>query len=396
MEDASRGKTLTPTIDFSLVEGGGLYRLARACGIPAGESGLIWLGLLLAGITWLPLLALAAAQGVLANGPAVPFAPSVGTHVRLLLAIPLFFVAESVFGPRLPEAIQRIVDAQIIRHRDLPRFTATLDRTAALWHSWVPEAAIMLLTIGAISMGMRTDVPFELPNWREMPDGGRTLAGHWYSAVSLPLFQFLFFRWCWRLLLWGRVLWHLARLDLRLMPTHPDLAGGLGGLGVVHVDLSPLAFACATVLAGTVAEQIRFGGAVLESFALMLSGTVAGITLALVAPLLLFSHRLLEVKQRGLLEYGALAADYTRAFDRKWLGEGKPDTTHLLGSADLQSLADLGSSFDVIGSMRVAPIALRQVLMLAIASAIPLAPLVLFVFPLDELLIRVLKSVVGL
>ena len=396
MDDRSRRQTRTPIADFSIVEGGALYRLARACGIPSGASGLIRLGCLLAAITWLPLLALASIEGTLLNGPTIPFAQSIGTHLRFLLAVPLFFFAESVFGPRVSEAIQRIADAHVVRPSDLPRITATLRRTSRLWDSWVPEAALALFTGAAISAGIRADLRIDVSTWRELPGQGSTLAGLWYAFVSIPLFQFLFMRWCWRLLLWTQQLWHLSRLDLRLLPTHPDLAGGIGGLGVAHIDLSPLASGCTAPLAGTFAERIIFGGAMLESFSLLLVGTVVGLTLVLIAPLLLFTRQLLEIKQRGLLEYGAMASEYARAFDRKWLGEDKPDGTHMLGSPDLQSLADLGSSLDVIGRMRLVPISLRQIIMLALAAALPMVPLVLFVFPLDELIVRIIKGMVGI
>jgi hypothetical protein len=42
--------------------------------------------------------------------------------------------------------------------------------------------------------------------------------------VSLPVFQFLFWRWNWRLLLWWQLIWRISRLDFQLIPTHPDLS----------------------------------------------------------------------------------------------------------------------------------------------------------------------------
>jgi hypothetical protein len=101
------------------------------------------------------------------------------------------------------------------------------------------------------------------------------------------------------------------------------------------------------------------------------------------------------VKQRGLLEYGAFASSYTRAFEAKWLRAGAPSNEALLGTADLQSLADLGNSFSVIREMRIVPIAWRQIVLLAASSAVPLLPLLLIVFPLDELILRGAKSLIG-
>ena len=47
-----------------------------------------------------------------------------------------------------------------------------------------------------------------------------------------------------------------------------------------------------------------------------------------------------------------LAARYAREFDRKWLRGGAPADEPLLGSGDIQSLADLGNSYEVVKEMQ--------------------------------------------
>ena len=220
-----------------------------------------------------------------------------------------------------------------------------------------------------------------------------TWAGWWYSLVSLPLFQFLFWRWCWRLLIWGWLLRQTARLDLHLVPTHPDLAGGIGALGITQVSLSPLVFGLSAMLVASYAENLLFGGAELGSLALPLTSMVVGSVVVVLAPLALFAPKLLQVKERGLLQYGALASGYTRAFEMKWIR--RPSTREeLLGTADLQSLADLGNSFEVVRNMRIVPFSPSDVMLLAIACVLPMLPLVLIVLPLNELIIRAVKSVI--
>ena len=121
---------------------------------------------------------------------------------------------------------------------------------------------------------------------------------------------------------------------------------------------------------------------------LPLAVTVACSTLGLLAPLLLFVPKLFESKYRGKRDYGILAASYTRAFDRKWVRGALPGDEQLLGAADIQSLADLANSFDIVHDMRLVPFSRQQVLVLAAASLAPAAPLVLFVIPLNELILR--------
>jgi len=383
---------------FSLVEGGPLYRLARRAGLSSGNRGLAQLGLLLAAVTWLPLAVLNALQGA-AGDAAVSFTWSLGTHVRFLVTIPLFFLAEAYFGERSRQALDQLVASNLVRPSDVGAFRAMLARALRWRDSALVEVALVALTIALILSGVRSDLPNDASNWRMTSAGTDerfTAAGWWYIVVSLPVFQFLCWRWCWRLLIWWVLLGRMARLDLRLNAKHPDLAGGLGGLGVAHTDLMPLNFGVSAMLVATYAEDVLFGGVELQRLVLPLAGIVLGMTVLAVTPLLFFTPRLVTVKQRGLLEYGVLAAAYTEEFDAKWLRGGAPPGESLLGTADLQALADLTNSFEVVRDMRMVPIGLSQVLLLAAAAILPMLPLLLTVFPLDELIVRSVKSLIGM
>ena len=60
------------------------------------------------------------------------------------------------------------------------------------------------------------------------------------------------------------------------------------------------------------------------------------------------------MKQRGLREYGTLAERFVREFDTKWLRNPAPPDEPLVSTADIQSLADLGNSYDMVKGMRLA------------------------------------------
>ena len=111
----------------------------------------------------------------------------------------------------------------------------------------------------------------------------------------------------------------------------------------------------------------------------------------LLGPLLVFSFRLFEVRRRGILEYGALANQYTRSFDRKWIRGEAPEGEALIGSPDIQSLADLKNSFDIVRQMRFAPIDLwTTIVPMAAFTVIPFLPLALTVLPFDEIVKRII------
>jgi len=376
--------------------GGGLLRgAARAVGIIPGRGGIIRIGIALALLTWVPLAVLTAVEGTLVNGPTIPFRYSFDVHTRFLLAIPLFFLAEFLFTRRTVDVLYETIATELVAADEVDRYQRALRVALRLWNSWAVEAVLVVVTLIAPFVGLRLASISDVSTWRTIATGRSSLAGWWYSVVSLSIFQFLLLRWTWRLLVWGWLLWQISGLRLRLIPTHPDRAGGLGPLGVAHVELSPLVFACSALAASTFAGEIKFAGATLAQFAVPAATIVVGTTVAAFAPLVFFSSHLLEVKQRGLLEYGALAASYAQAFDAKWLRGGAPPGESILGTADLQSLADLGNSFGVIEEMRIMPLSWSQIVVLTVSAAAPMLPLLLFAYPLDELIIGSVRSVFG-
>ena len=85
-----------------------------------------------------------------------------------------------------------------------------------------------------------------------------------------------------------------------------------------------------------------------------------------------------------------MANKYTLAFDRKWIKGEAPEGEMLIGSADIQSLADLGNSFEYVRGMRLIPVDRNSIIPLIASAILPMAPLVLTMFPLDELLLKIL------
>jgi hypothetical protein len=64
----------------------------------------------------------------------------------------------------------------------------------------------------------------------------------------------------------------------------------------------------------------------------------------------------------------------------------------LTGSADIQSLADLRTGFQVIKGIGLTPFSTRNVLSMAFTTLLPVAPLLLTVFSAEQLIERVLKT----
>jgi hypothetical protein len=220
-----------------------------------------------------------------------------------------------------------------------------------------------------------------------------TRAGMWYAYLSLPIFQFLLLRWYFRLVIWIRFLWQVSRIDLALVPTHPDQVAGLGFLANTVYGFTVLLLAHGALLAAQIGNRIFFAGAAFRDFKVEIAVMVAFLMCVVFGPLLVFSPQLARAKRIGLNEYGTLAERYVRDFDGKWLRGEANESEPLMGSADIQSLADMGNSFLMLRSMRVAPITRDAILQLAAAVLVPLLPLLLTVMPVEELTRKLLELV---
>src|SRR5262249_31775802 len=101
-----------------------------------------------------------------------------------------------------------------------------------------------------------------------------------------------------------------------------------------------------------------------------------------------------QVRLKGSVDYGSLAMRYVDEFRRKWMVDPKTQETGLLGSSDIQSLADLSNSYQVATSVRLIPISLPVLLVHVLLLAAPFIPLALTRIPLDELIRRVAEKVI--
>jgi hypothetical protein len=382
--------------EFSLVLGGPLFdffRWARLAGhtLEFARRRVV----VIAAVAWLPLLLLALIGGDAIGGPLqMPFLYDIEAQVRFLIALPILIVAEVIVHSRLVPTVRRFVERRLIVHEDMTKFHAAIDSAMRIRNSLTVELTLLLLVYTLGLWIWRSQIATGSPSWYAKPEGTAlhlTLAGYWYAFVSIPIFQFMLVRWYLRFFIWFQFLWRVSKLNLRLIATHPDRAAGIGFLGQSAYAFGPILFAQGTMLAGLIANRILHGGENLMAFKMELAGLVAFMILLVFSPLLSFNSQLSRVKREGLRAYGDLGSCYVEAFEEKWIRGAAPNDEELLGSADIQSLTDLGNSFAVVQEMRVVPFSLKDLVRLAAITSAPLLPLTLTVFSLEELVTRVIK-----
>jgi len=385
--------------DFSLVLGGPLFQLLRRTHL--ADDALMMVRqrvIFFALLAWLPLLVLSAFEGRLLGGNVpVPFLLDAEVHIRFLVAMPLLIIAELVVHRRMRPLVQQFLERNLIPESAMTRFKVAIASAFRLRNSVLAEVLLIAFVYGVgVLIVWRQYLALDTATWYATPsaDGSKlSLAGIWYGYVSLPIFQFLMIRWYFRLFIWARFLWQVSRIELSLVPTHPDRVGGLGFLANTVYAFATLAVAHGALVAGQLADRIFFLGAALTGFKAEIAVVVVFLLCAILGPLLVFAGQLAQAKRKGLREYGTLAERYVREFDAKWLRGGAPADEPFVGSADIQSLADLGNSYELVRTMRIAPITKEAIFRLAAATLAPMVPLLLTMMPLEELL-KVLFGVI--
>lgn len=383
---------------FLLMEGGPLFHLEQRVGLVKKNAPLKKKRAILAALlTWVPLLVLSALQGR-AVGRSIPvsFARDFSTYSRFLFALPLLLLAENVLGPRIAEAAAHFVDSGVVVERDYRKFDSFVDRGLHWRDSVAVEIVLAILSVVMSVVAFRSTAVHVTTWFATRSDSGTTLtwAGWWLIAFCMPLFQFLCFRWLWRLFLWFQFLDRVHTLDLQLFPTHPDHAAGLGFVGETQRFFGILLFAFSLGSVGVITNEVVYDKVPLQSFAYATAVYVVVAVIVVLSPLVVFTGLLLKTKREGLQEYGALSTAYSGLFHKKWIQGRNPDHDALLGTGDIQSLADLGNSYSFVDKMKPIPIDPVTVLHLIVASLLPLTPLLLTVMPLKELLKLLMKLLV--
>jgi hypothetical protein len=170
----------------------------------------------------------------------------------------------------------------------------------------------------------------------------------------------------------------------------------VGYLEVVHTHLNPLVLALSALQAASLTEEISSGSMAFEAIYPALALVLVVEAALFFGPLFIFTPRLWACRVKGLSDYMEFAASYVSGFERKWLGGGAPPEEPLLGTPDLQSLADLNNSVTVVRNMRVVPVSQRMLWDFAISALLPFLPLALLKYPVAELTQKFFERLSGM
>jgi hypothetical protein len=330
-------------------------------------------------ITWLPVVVLSLVTQWM-TGRREPLVHAAGFHVRLLVAMPVLLALDKEFPRVCRRVLTQLVSQSFVPQAAEDRLDRVLQTGTRLADSSAPE---MILAALALSLGLG-ELAGVLPLSVRTRDSGLTAPSVWYALADVPVVQFLLWRSLWRWVIWMWVLIGLGRIELDLVPSHPDRRGGISFLRWPSIGYcSVLVFAISSMLCASQVTRFTASGVTLKTFAPLLLAFAAIATLIAFGPLLLFSPQLMRARRQGVIEYGRLGAEYGRGFQRRWFAERQPGAK--IGPRSTQPLSDLAVIYrDTVDRFRILLFDKRDMIALLIATLLPMVPVILMRVPTED------------
>jgi hypothetical protein len=337
-------------------------------------------------VSWLPIAIWAAVTGRLG---ALTFSEGVvrhiELHVRCLIALPLLVLSEPIADRVIGAIVGNFPTSGLIPPVDQPAFDRVIASAKRLRDSrlaWGLIAAfVVVITVGAAG--------------RPLDPGLTATAGvgfgrNWATFVVRPLFLLMLLAWIWRLVLTWILFARIGRLDLQLVPSHPDRVGGLGFVQLQPAAFSLVVFTLSGVVCASVAQQIVEQHLHLASFQGPLVALVVLLVVFFLCPLTAFGARLRHTRMRGRFQYGTLAGRHVRGLHMRWV-EGKTvEDDAILDAPEIGPAADVATLYELATRMRALPLSLQPLMAVVLPAVLPLLPVATLEIPLKEILSKVM------
>jgi hypothetical protein len=378
---------------FSPVEDEPPLRWQRAVHLaPANGLGVARRAIFFALLTWLPIALWALIRGrSIDAATGEPLLQHYGVHVRCLVAIPMFILGEATLNRAWLRAFPQFISSGLVDDTARPRFEAAVQTVRRWRHSTLP----WLFLIGAAVTWTLVDhmeVQGDEMSWALDRNGTLGFGGVWFAYVVRPIFVALMLGWLWRIVQLALQIGRLGRLDLSLVPSHPDRAGGLGFLEKLPGAFAPVSFGLSALLASHWAHLIVHHGQALDAFKIPATVFVVVWSLLLLVPLVALMPLLHATKRAALPSYAAMVAEQGRLVRRRWIdGTTKLDSP-LLEPAGVGPICDAAAMYGQVRAMRILPIGKASLTMILLPIVVPMLIVVALKIPLGKLLLGLVKA----
>jgi hypothetical protein len=379
--------------EVSLVRGGPFYRAQEALRLVHPDHWHLGRRVIFAiAIGWFPLVLIT----LLFNPRAVfGLLTDYTVNARMLFGVPVLLAGQPVMETAFRAIVRHIRDAALLTPTDTDRLDQTLVRLIRLRDSIIPELMFVVVAYAKVAETVQTQLMYVRP-WGLAGTGVEahlSAAGWYYVLVSQLLYGLLILISFWKWLLWCIFLYRLSKLDLQLVPTHPDQHGGIGFLGLSPVAITPTILVGSAVIGATWRSEIFREHVHFMSFKIDAVVLVGVVLIVVLGPLVFFVPRLARLRRLGIFEYGALGQFESMQFHQRWILHRAGREEEFPATPEASTLTDYGSSYQNIEHLQPFPFDQGAFVALILAVAIPLLPVVLAEVPFVTVLKALLEAV---
>jgi hypothetical protein len=379
--------------EISLVRGGPFYRAQEAIRLlTPGQWNLGRRIAVAVGVGWAPLVVLTllfkphAMVGLLKEYP---------VNARMLIAVPVLLAGQMLMENVFRMVLRHIHEAELLSPPEQAKLDLAISKLVRWRDSIVAE--VIIVAIAYLQVAIVFESRLQIAHAWALNDTGTGLhlsaAAWYYERVSQLIYLSLLGISLWKWLLWTRFLFVLARLDLELVPTHPDRHGGLGFLGMSPVAIAPTLFVASAAIGSTWRNQILMNGAHLKDFKIDAIVLLVIMLVVAAGPLVFFVPKLGRLRRMGILQYGTLGQLQSTEFHQKWILNRTGHEDEFLAAPEISSLIDYADSYENVEKMQPFPLDRGALVIVVLAVAIPMLPVVLAEIPFVTVLKGLLSAV---
>lgn len=374
----------------SLVRGGPFYRAQEAIHLLTGEQWNLGRRILIAiCIGWVPVVLLTLFFRLDTIGGLLK---EYTVNFRMLIAVPVLLAGQVIMDNVFKMIISHIRDAELLPSSEQAKMDRTISKLMRLRDSFVAEAVIVVIAYATVAgiIGARMATA---EGWALSSANHLSPAGWYYAVVSQLIFRFLLGISLWKWCLWILFLFRLSRLDMELIPTHPDQHGGLGFLGMSPLAIAPTVFVLCGAIGSTWRLQILKHEAHLMNFKIDAIVLLVIMLVIAMGPLVLFVPRLGLLHRQGILQYGTLGQIHSVDFHKKWILNRKGHEAEFLAAPEVSTLIDYASSYENVEKLQPFPLDRGAIVALVLGIVIALLPVVLAEVPFITVVKGLLSAV---
>lgn len=363
--------------------------LAPRQGLGAGRRAL---GMAL--LTWLPIAAWALAADRVGSleDSGESLLRHYGVHVRCLLVIPLLILAEPMLH-RAARGIATRLAAMAATSEARAAFDAAGQAVVRLRDATLPWVLLLGAAIGW-SLADDPRAHGDAMAWALDAEGRLGFGGAWFAYVVRPVLLALLLAWLWRIVLLSLWMGRVGRIDLALVPTHPDRAGGVALIEKLPGALALVSMALSAMLASRWAHEILHHGASLAAYQHAVIVFVVLWSLLLLLPLLAFAPALSRTRKQAIHAYSALVGRQGELVHQRWIEGREVAAEPILEAPEIGPVADAAAMYEAVVKMRRVPVGKASVIGILLPLAVPLLVVAALQVPLKDLLLKLAKALV--